>query len=54
MSNKDNLIERINIRLTWKERKALKKSAAEHKLNTSDYIRQHVPELQVKKWGSKK
>jgi uncharacterized protein (DUF1778 family) len=52
--SKDNLIDRINFRITYREAEAIKKSAELNNLNLSDYIRQYVPELQVKKWGSKK
>lgn len=45
MSNK---IRPVTVRLTWKEKEALIKSAQSSNLNMSDYIRKHIPELKGK------
>ncbi len=42
-------IRPVTVRLTWKEKEALIKSARDNNLNMSDYIRQYIPELRGSK-----
>jgi hypothetical protein len=39
----------VTVRLTWKEKQELIKSANESNLNMSDYIRKHLPQLKGNK-----